>query len=112
MTDVPNINLSIKDKNALYAVYMPFIRNGGLFVPTDRGYTLGDSITLNITLVEENEKLAITTKIVWITPKGAQGKRAAGVGVQFDGKDSGQAQKKIETYLAGIIADAKPTHTL
>lgn len=112
MNDTPNINLSIKDKQALYAVYMPFIRNGGLFIPTDRSYTLGDAISLNITLLEANEKLAINTKIVWITPKGAQGKRASGVGVQFDTKDSGHAQKKIETYLAGAITDTKPTHTL
>ncbi|MDD4904770.1 MAG: pilus assembly protein PilZ, partial [Methylobacter tundripaludum] len=32
------LSLSIKDKNALYAAYMPFVTNGGLFIPTNREY--------------------------------------------------------------------------
>lgn len=27
------LSLTIKDKSVLYAAYMPFIRNGGLFIP-------------------------------------------------------------------------------
>ncbi|MEE4107737.1 MAG: pilus assembly protein PilZ, partial [Halieaceae bacterium] len=27
------LSLTIKDKAVLYSAYMPFIRNGGLFVP-------------------------------------------------------------------------------
>jgi type IV pilus assembly protein PilZ len=43
---------------------------------------------------------------------GAQGKRAAGIGVQFSEQDHGQTQKKIETYLAGALSGDKATHTL
>ena len=46
------------------------------------------------------------------TPKGAQGKRTAGIGVQFSDQDRGQTQKKIETYLAGALAGDKATHTM
>jgi type IV pilus assembly protein PilZ len=28
------VNLTIKDKSALYAAYMQFVKNGGLFIPT------------------------------------------------------------------------------
>ena len=35
------LSLAVRDKNALYAAYMPFIKNGGLFVPTKKSYTLG-----------------------------------------------------------------------
>lgn len=30
------LSLTIKDKSVLYAAYMPFIRNGGLFIPTNK----------------------------------------------------------------------------
>ncbi len=28
------LTLTIKDKSALYLAYMPFVKNGGLFIPT------------------------------------------------------------------------------
>ena len=34
------LTLTIKDKSALYMAYMPFVRNGGLFIPTNSGYRL------------------------------------------------------------------------
>ena len=37
------IQLSFKEKGALYAAYMPFLDNGGLFVPTQRPAQLGDA---------------------------------------------------------------------
>ncbi|MDP2229227.1 MAG: pilus assembly protein, partial [Moraxellaceae bacterium] len=30
------INQALKDKAALYAAFMPFVKGGGLFVPTTR----------------------------------------------------------------------------
>ena len=38
------IPLSIKEKSALLAAYMPFLENGGLFVPTDKSAQLGDEL--------------------------------------------------------------------
>ena len=38
------LSLAIKDKSVLYAAYMPFIRNGGLFIPTNKHYRLGDEV--------------------------------------------------------------------
>src|SRR5690606_34285320 len=32
------LSLTIKDKSVLYAAYMPFIKNGGLFIPTNKSY--------------------------------------------------------------------------
>ena len=34
------LSLTIKDKGALYAAYMPFIKNGGLFIPTLMGLAI------------------------------------------------------------------------
>ena len=36
------LSLNIKDKSALYAAYMPYVKNGGLFIPTNKQYSLGD----------------------------------------------------------------------
>lgn len=105
------LSLTIRDKAVLYAAYMPFIQNGGLFIPTNKSYVLGDEVFMLLNLMDEPEKIPVAGKVVWITPKGAQGNRAAGIGVQFSGEDD-SAAKKIETYLAGSIESDRPTHTM
>ncbi|HEC30378.1 MAG TPA: pilus assembly protein PilZ [Gammaproteobacteria bacterium] len=106
------LSLTIKDKSALYAAYMPFVKNGGLFIPTNKNYQLGDEVFMLLTLMDESEKLPVAGTIVWITPKGAQGNRASGIGVQFSNQDNGGARNKIETYLAGALTADRPTHTM
>ena len=106
------LSLTIRDKSALYAAYMPFIKNGGLFIPTSKGYQLGDEVFMLLTLMEEKEKMPIAGRIVWITPKGAQGNRTAGIGVQFSELDKGQTKNKIENYLAAALKSERQTHTM
>ncbi|MGZ4960655.1 MAG: PilZ domain-containing protein [Methylomonas sp.] len=106
------LSLSIKDKNALYAAYMPFVKNGGLFIPTKREYEMGEEVFMLLSLMEETERLPIAGKIIWKTPVGAEGYRAAGIGVQFSDQDGGTARNKIETYLAGALESDRSTHTM
>ena len=109
------LTLTIKDKSALYLAYMPFVKNGGLFIPTNSNYRLGDEVFMLLNLMGEDEKLPVAGRVIWVTPKGAQGnqgKRTAGIGVQFSEQDRGQTQKKIETYLAGALSGDKATHTM
>ncbi|GAB4357608.1 MAG: PilZ domain-containing protein [Gammaproteobacteria bacterium] len=106
------LSLTIKDKYALYAAYMPFVKNGGLFIPTNKNYQLGDEVFMLINLMEEKEKIPVAGKIIWITPKGAEGNRAAGIGVQFSDQDGGATRAKIENYLAGTLDSDRPTHTM
>jgi type IV pilus assembly protein PilZ len=106
------LSLTIKDKSALYAAYMPFIRNGGLFIPTPKPYRLGDEVFMLLTLMDEKDKLPVAGRIVWVTPKGAQGQRSAGIGVQFSELDKGQTRGKIETYLAAALKSDRQTHTM
>ena len=105
------LSLTIKDKSVLYAAYMPFIRNGGLFIPTSKHYQLGDEVFMLLKLMEEPEKIPVAGKVVWVTPKGAQGNKVAGVGVQFNGDDD-TARNKIEAYLAGAVKSDRMTHTM
>ncbi|WP_305907226.1 PilZ domain-containing protein [Methylomarinum sp. Ch1-1] len=106
------LSLSIKDKNALYAAYMPFVTNGGLFIPTKRDYDMGEEVFMLLNLMEETERLPIAGKIIWKTPVGAEGYRATGIGVQFSDQDGGTARNKIETYLAGSLESDRSTHTM
>ncbi|PKM05340.1 MAG: pilus assembly protein PilZ [Gammaproteobacteria bacterium HGW-Gammaproteobacteria-6] len=105
------LSLTIKDKSVLYAAYMPFVKHGGLFIPTNKSYRLGDEVFMLLNLMEEPEKIPVAGKVIWVTPKGAQGNRAAGIGVQFSDQDN-TARSKIETYLAGALKSDRPTHTM
>lgn len=105
------LSLAIKDKSVLYAAYMPFIKNGGLFIPTNKHYRLGDEVFMLLSLMDEPEKIPVAGKVIWLTPKGAQGNRAAGVGVQFNEGDNA-ARNQIETHLAGTLRSDRPTHTM
>ena len=101
----------MKDKAVLYAAYMPFLQGGGLFIPSTKSYKLGDDVFMLLALMDEPEKLPVAGKVEWITPKGAQGNRAAGIGVQFNDPDN-TVQRKIETYLAGSLESDRATYTM
>ncbi len=105
--------VSIKDNEALHQSYMPFLKGGGLFVPTSKTYNLDDELFLLINLFDEKDRLPVTGKVVWITPLGAQGNRVAGIGVQFsDTSDSEVARHQIEALLGAKLASEKPTLTM
>ncbi|MFT3756823.1 MAG: PilZ domain-containing protein [Pseudoxanthomonas sp.] len=107
------LSLAVKDKAALYSAYLPYIKGGGVFVPTPKRYFLGDEVFLLLTLPESSDRLPVAGKVVWVTPAGAQGARTAGIGVQFAETGEGEAVKnRIETLLAGTLNADKPTHTM
>ena len=71
------IPLSIKEKSALLAAYMPFLENGGLFVPTDKSAQIGDELYIILTLMDDATKTAIPGRVAWVTPAGATAVRAS-----------------------------------
>ena len=75
------LTISIKDKSALYAAYMPFVINGGLFIPTNRDYEMGQEVFMLLNLMEETERLPIAGKVIWKTPPRSGSYRASGIGV-------------------------------
>ncbi len=105
------LSFSLKDKNALYVSYMPFVINGGIFIPTTREYEMGQEVFLLLNLMTETERLPINGKVIWKTPPGSDGYRAAGIGVQFGAEDVA-VKNKIETYLAGALESERPTYTM
>jgi len=105
------LSLTIKDRTVLYAPYMPFLRNGGLFIPTNKRFALGEEVFVLLALMDEAEKIPINGTVVWVTPKGAQGNRQAGIGVQFSEADFAAATKIEEHLGTGLVSD-RPTHTM
>lgn len=105
------LSVSIKELTVLYSSYMPFLNNGGIFIPTDKTYKMNDEVFLLLSLLDEEEKIPVNGKVAWITPAHAQNNRVAGIGIQFTEKNS-EAKNKIEKYLTGMMTSGKPTHTL
>jgi type IV pilus assembly protein PilZ len=107
------LSLAIKERAALYMAYMPFIKNGGLFIPSTRSYQLGDQVYMLISLMEDPAKIPVSGRVAWVTPSGCQGNRQQGVGVQFDDNESANLlRQKIEGILGNAMKSSKPTHTL
>lgn len=107
------LSFNIKDKNALYSAFMPHVLNGGLFIPTDRPYRLGDEVYMLLGLPEETETLPIAGEVVWITPPSAMGGRMQGVGIRFKDDENGRfAKSRIEGIVAGMPKSSRPTHTM
>jgi len=107
------LSVSILDRDALYKTFMPFIENGGLFVPSNKHFQLGDEVFLLLTLMDLEERLPIPGKVVWITPTGSQGNRKPGIGVQFaETPDGEHARGVIEKHLTGMLESNKSTHTM
>lgn len=107
------LSLSIKEKSALFAAFMPFIKGGGLFIPTNKNYKMGEEVFMLLTLMDDPAKIPVSGKVVWVTPSGAHGGRTQGVGVQFAANESGKAaHNKIEGWLGGSLKSNRPTHTM
>jgi type IV pilus assembly protein PilZ len=107
------LSLNINSKAALYAAYMPFLKNGGIFVPTPKSYKLGDEVFMLLQLLDDPTKHPVAGTVAWVTPHGAQGNKTQGVGVHFSEDEAGKAVRaRIEQILAGHLGSNRPTHTL
>jgi type IV pilus assembly protein PilZ len=107
------LSLAIKEKAALYAAYMPFLKNGGMFVPTQKPYKIGDEIYLLLTLMDDPNKYAIAGKVCWLTPSGAANNKTQGIGVHFPEDETGtRTRLRIEEILGAALRSSRATHTL
>lgn len=107
------IQLAIKEKAALYAAYIPLFSEGGVFIPTNKEYRIGDDIYMLLSLPNEPQRYPVAGKVAWITPAKAANNRTQGVGVQFPSDDkSRQLKLRIEEILGAHLASERPTQTI
>ncbi|MFG6178208.1 PilZ domain-containing protein [Halomonas sp. THAF12] len=111
MTAQKALSLTIRDIPTLLSAYMPVLERGGIFVPTQERYELGQEVFVLLTLPDESERLPVTGQVVWISPEGVSGRRVPGIGVHF-GVGDHAVRDKIENLLAGQLDKGAPTYTL
>lgn len=106
------LSLAIKEKAALYAAYMPFLKGGGLFIPTNKPFKIGEEVFMLLSLIDDPIKMKVVGQVVWVSPS-SQANRPQGIGVQFSDKDGGiEARNKIEVLLGSALKSSRPTHTM
>jgi type IV pilus assembly protein PilZ len=106
------LSLAIKEKAALYAAYMPFLKGGGLFIPTNKPFKIGEEVFMLLSLIDDPIKMKVVGQVVWVSPN-SQANRPQGIGVQFSDKDGGiEARNKIEVLLGSALKSSRPTHTM
>jgi type IV pilus assembly protein PilZ len=103
------LSLQITDIEELEKSYMPFLENGGIFIPTESFYNIGDTILVSLNLLDDVEPVSILGTIVWITPKSCH-EHSPGVGVSFN-KDNLKLRNKIESHLVDSN-NSHPSYTI
>lgn len=104
--------LTLDDTDSLYAAYLSFVKEGGLFIPIPEvgHYAMGQFVSVTLTLMSEITPFSLRGRVIWITPK-QSGYRTAGIGIQFDAQER-VLKAKIEAYLAEKRDSEHLTHTL
>jgi len=112
--DRPGVfSLVIRSKAALYAAWMPLLRGGGIFVPTNREYHLGEEALVLLSLLDDTVKIPIQGHIAWVNPPHAASNRPQGIGVQLqDSETCRELKKRVEGLLAGALQSSRPTNTI
>ena len=106
------LTLKLPDREALHRAFMPFLKIGGIFVPTPHRYRMGQEIFVLLTLPEETEKRPVAGRVAWIHTASAAG-RPPGIGIQFmESPQSDALRSRIEVLLTGFPGSDTPTHTM
>ena len=109
------LQLRLESKPIIYASYMSFLEYGGVFLPTDDKFEMGEEIMLVLDLVGlgKTEKIFIKTNVCWINANPSASGRPKGIGLAFGSDDSGLKAKTIfENILSGLLHNERPTYTL
>ncbi len=93
------LNVRIEDDASLQSAYMPFVTGGGLFIPAEGEFNLGEEVFVLLELSEVKDPLPIAGKVIWVTPENASREWMRGVGLQFSQDDQG-VKELIESRLA------------
>lgn len=89
----------INDPIELSLSYIPFLKEGGLYIPTAEHYALGDDVSVELVLATKKITINFAGKVVWVTPKNALHHVLPGIGVQFSGANAASIRAQVESNL-------------
>lgn len=104
----------LKDTNELHTAYISLFADGGVFIPTQRDFRLGDDVYLLLTMPGETRGTPLVCTVGWVTPAGSVGHRSQGIGARFPANDDTATQLKarIEQRLSPLMQTDRSTQTL
>ncbi|WAJ71023.1 PilZ domain-containing protein [Catenovulum adriaticum] len=105
------LTVEFNNVHVLYKCYMSFLKEGGLFVVTNRQYDLGHSLAINVLLPEEESHFVVTGKVAWLNPSASHSNAPQGIGIAFI-DDKYNLKQRIETHLGPLLGSNEATYTL
>lgn len=106
------VPLRFKNLDQLYKSYMPFLKNGGLFIPTRRRYLMGQDVMMVVQMPEEEESLSAGGIVSWVNTENAIGHKKQGIGVEFSDGNGIALRARIEALLLDRADSDIATYTL
>lgn len=109
------MSLRLESKPIIYASYMSFLEYGGIFLPTEDKFSMGEEVLLVLELIGpgKTEKLFIKTNVCWINANPSASGRPKGIGLAFTNEENGlKAKSIIEAILSGLLHNERATYTL
>lgn len=73
--------VSIANKTELNNCYLPFIKNGGLFIATNESCQFRELVQVTLRLFDQAEWITWQSKVVFINPSYANGIFPTGIGI-------------------------------
>jgi len=103
------IEIKFGDTGALIKSYMLNVSNGGIYIKTDKPFSLDTLILLKFSLPDDPDPIEIEGKVVWSNPRGGKGYFPKGMGIKFlkiKPADSEKIKKFVEQYKSQIESHA------
>lgn len=106
------LTYQIEDIQKLHSSYLPFIKNGAIFVPISEKRSLGDQVSLSVILPGSTEQVSFQGIVVWINHR-TQANRPMGFAVQLGSDNIGlNLKNEIERLLTGMTGSLHVTYTM
>lgn len=105
MADKIKLTHHFPDVETLKKAWMSFVHDGGIFIPTDQVFHLGDEVDVTLTLPQNPKIFSFTAEVIWMTPRSAH--QTAGVGVHSHAVASEAFQVAAKNIINALSAEQR-----
>lgn len=107
------LTMAVRGKAAAFLSYIPIIKGGGLFLPTNLKLSLGDPVLLILSVLDDPSRIPISGTVVWVNPEQTHGGRPQGLGVALPDNEVGaELRRRFEGLLGGALQSSRVSHTV